>query len=175
MKILGFSGSLRKDSFNTAALRAAQQLVPAGSALEIFSLAEIPIYNEDLRDKGVPASVQKFRDAIRAADAVLIACPEYNYSFSGVLKNAIDWASRPPEQPFDGKKIALMGASPGMLGTARAQYQLRQVFIFMNGKVLNRPEVFIAAADKKFDDKGNLTDEKTREVIGKLLTALINA
>lgn len=175
MKILGLSGSLRKDSFNTAALRAAQQLVPVGSTLEIFSLAEIPIYNEDLREKGLPAPVQKLRDAIKAADAVLIACPEYNYSFSGVLKNAIDWASRPPEQPFDGKKIALMGASPGMLGTARAQYQLRQVFIFMNGKVLNRPEVFIAAADKKFDDKGNLTDEKTREVIGKLLHALVKA
>lgn len=175
MKILGISGSLRKDSLNTAALRAAQQLVPTGSTLEIFSLAEIPIYNEDLREKGYPAPVQKFRDAIKAADAVLIACPEYNYSFSGVLKNAIDWASRPPEQPFDGKKIALMGASPGMLGTARAQYQLRQVFIFMNGKILNRPEVFIAAADKKFDDKGNLTDEKTREVIGKLLTALVNS
>lgn len=119
--------------------------------------------------------MQKLRDAIKAADGVLIACPEYNYSFSGVLKNAIDWASRPPEQPFDGKKIALMGASPGMLGTSRAQYQLRQVFIFMNGKVLNRPEVFIAAADKKFDVKGNLTDDKTREVIGKLLTALVNA
>lgn len=175
MKILGISGSLRKDSLNTAALRAAQQLVPTGSTLEIFSLAEIPIYNEDLREKGYPAPVQKFRDAIKAADAVLIACPEYNYSFSGVLKNAIDWASRPPEQPFDGKKIALMGASPGMLGTARAQYQLRQVFIFMNGKILNRPEVFIAAADKKFDDKGNLTDEKTHEVIGKLLTALVNS
>ena len=175
MKILGISGSLRKDSFNTAALRAAQQLVPAGSTLEIFSLAEIPVYNEDVRDKGYPAPVQKFRDAIKAADAVLIACQEYNYSFSGVLKNAIDWASRPPEQPFDGKKIALMGASPGMLGTARAQYQLRQVFIFMNGKILNRPEVFIAAADKKFGDKGNLTDEKTREVIGKMLTALANA
>jgi chromate reductase, NAD(P)H dehydrogenase (quinone) len=175
MKILGISGSLRKDSLNTAALRAAQQLVPAGSTLEIFSLAEIPIYNEDIRDKGYPAPVQKLRDAIKAADAVVIACPEYNYSFTGVLKNAIDWASRPPEQPFDGKKIALMGASPGMLGTARAQYQLRQVFIFMNGKILNRPEVFIAAADKKFDDKGNLTDEKTREVIGKMLTALVNS
>lgn len=175
MKILGISGSLRKNSINTAALRAAQQLVPAGSTLEIFSLAEIPIYNEDLRDKNYPAPVQKFRDAIKAADAVVIACPEYNYSFTGVLKNAIDWASRPPEQPFDGKKIALMGASPGMLGTSRAQYQLRQVFIFMNGKILNRPEVFIGAADKKFDDKGNLTDEKTREVIGKMLTALVNS
>ncbi len=175
MKILGISGSLRKDSLNTAALRAAQQLVPAGSTLEIFSLAEIPIYNEDVRGNGHPAPVQKLRDAIKAAEAVVIACPEYNYSFSGVLKNAIDWASRPPEQPFDGKKIALLGASPGMLGTSRAQYHLRQVFIFMNGKILNKPEVFIAAADKKFDDKGNLTDEKTREVIGKMLAALVNS
>lgn len=175
IKVLGISGSLREGSFNTGALKAAAKLLPEGMSLEIFTLHDIPIYNEDVKAKGYPAPVQKFREAIAKSDALLIATPEYNYSFSGVLKNAIDWASRPPDQPFDGKPIAILGASPGMLGTARAQYQLRQVFIFMNGKVLNRPEVFIAAADKKFDANGELTDDKTKEVIQKQLIALKQA
>jgi chromate reductase, NAD(P)H dehydrogenase (quinone) len=172
IQVLGISGSLRAKSLNTAAIKAAAKLVPPGMALELFPLHGIPLYDEDLNETGYPAPVQKLRDAIAQADAVLIATPEYNYSFSGVLKNAIDWASRPPSQPFGGKPIAILGASPGMLGTARAQYQLRQVFIFMNGKVLNRPEVFIAAADKKFDANGELSDEKTKEAIQKQLLAL---
>jgi chromate reductase len=112
------------------------------------------------------------RDKIASADAVLIVTPEYNYSIPGVLKNAIDWASRPPSQPFDGKPIAIMGASPGMLGSARAQYHLRQCFVFLNGMVMNRPEVMISAANTKFDEAGNLTDQGTRDFIQKFLTAL---
>ena len=171
LRILGISGSLRKQSYNTAALRAVQQLLPDDVALEIFDLSAIPLYNEDVREQGFPQSVQQFRDAIASADALLIVTPEYNYSIPGTLKNAIDWASRPPSQPFDGKPIAIMGASPGALGTARAQYHLRQVFVYLNGLLLNRPEVMISAANKKFDEQGNLTDEPTREFLKKMLIA----
>jgi chromate reductase, NAD(P)H dehydrogenase (quinone) len=172
LKILGISGSLRKGSFNTSALRAAQELAPPGMEIQPFDLAPIPLYNEDVRERGFPASVESFRAQIKAADALLIVTPEYNYSIPGVLKNAIDWASRPPEQPFDGKPIAILGASPSMLGTARAQYHLRQVFVYLNGLILNRPEVMIANAPQKFDAQGKLTDEKTREHIRGLLGGL---
>ena len=172
MHILGISGSLRQDSFNTAALRACGDHLPPGATMSVFDLAPIPLYNEDVRAQGLPAAVQQLREQIRAADALLIATPEYNYSFPGVLKNAIDWASRPPEQPFDGKPIALLGATPGGLGTSRAQYHLRQVFIYLNGCVLNRPEVFISGAPNKFDADGKLTDAATGEMLAKLLAAL---
>lgn len=172
LKVLGISGSLRQASFNTAALRAARELAPEGMTIDILSIADIPLYDEDERAKGFPAPVQALRDAIKGADALLLATPEYNYSFSGVLKNAIDWASRPPEQPFDGKPIAIMGASGGILGTARAQYQLRQVFIFMNGHVLNKPEVMIGGAGTRFDANGKLTDEPTRGFVKAQLEAL---
>ncbi len=170
--ILGISGSLRKASYNTAALRAAKELAPPGVMLETFDIAPIPLYNEDVRAQGFPPAVEGFRARIKAADALLIVTPEYNYSIPGVLKNAIDWASRPPEQPFNGKPIALMGASVGALGTARAQYHLRQSFVFMNGLVLNQPEVMIGAAGTRFDAEGNLTDEKSRELISALLAGL---
>jgi chromate reductase, NAD(P)H dehydrogenase (quinone) len=174
IRVLGISGSLRRGSFNTAALRAARELVPTGMDLEIYEgLREIPPYDDDLRQgQGYPPAVAELRARIKAADALLIATPEYNYSVPGVLKNAIDWASRPPEQPFDGKPIAIMGASPGALGTARAQYHLRQMFVFLNGMVLNRPEVMIAQAGTRFDAEGRLTDEKTREFVQALLVAL---
>ncbi len=172
LTVLGISGSLRRASYNMAALRAAQRLAPAGVTVETFDLAPIPLYNEDVREQGFPAPVQALRDRIRAADALLIVTPEYNYSIPGVLKNAIDWASRPPDQPFADKPIAIMGASPGMLGTARAQYHLRQCFVFLNGRLLNQPEVLIAQANEKFDADGNLTDPTTADFIVKLLTAL---
>jgi chromate reductase len=172
LRFFGMSGSLRKNSYNTAALHAAKELLPPDVTLDIFDLSAIPLYNEDLREQGFPESAQQLRDGIAAADAVLIATPEYNYSVSGVLKNAVDWASRPPDQPFNGKPIAIMGASPGMLGTARAQYHLRQSFVFLNGMVLNQPEVMISMANTKFDAQGKLTDEKTREFIQKLLASL---
>jgi chromate reductase len=173
-RVLGISGSLRRGSFNTAALRAARELAPAGMEIEIYEgLREIPPYDDDVRQgQGYPAPAEDLRARIKAADALLIATPEYNYSVPGVLKNAIDWASRPPEQPFDGKPIAIMGASPGPLGSARAQYHLRQMFVFLNGMVLNRPEVMIAQANTRFDAEGRLTDEKTREFVQALLVAL---
>jgi len=172
LKVLGISGSLRKSSFNTAALRAAQELTPEGMTVSIYSIADIPAYDDDIRAVGYPAPVQALRDAIKGADAVLLATPEYNYSTSGVLKNAIDWASRPPEQPFDGKPVAIMGASAGVLGTARAQYHLRQIFVFLNGYVLNKPEVMIGGAANRFDADGKLTDEATRGFIKAQMEAL---
>ena len=132
----------------------------------------IPMYNDDVRLEGYPPPVADFRARIKAADGLLLATPEYNYSTSGVLKNAIDWASRPPEHPFEGKPIGLMGASAGALGTARAQYHLRQMFVFLNGFVMNRPEVMIPAAQSKFDAEGELTDQQTRDFMSAHLVAL---
>jgi chromate reductase, NAD(P)H dehydrogenase (quinone) len=171
IRVLGVSGSLRRGSFNTAALWTAQEMAPAGMTIDIFDLAPIPLYNEDVRAQGFPPAVEEFRRRIKEADALLIATPEYNYSVPGVLKNAIDWASRPPDQPFDGKPMALFGASPSFTGSARAQYHLRQVFIYLNPLIMNRPEVFITSAHTKFDAQGKLTDETTRGHIRNLLDA----
>jgi chromate reductase len=173
INILGISGSLRKGSYNRMALRMAQKLVPPGATLETFDIAPIPLYNEDVKAAGFPPSVQDLRNKIAAADALLLVTPEYNYSIPGVLKNAIDWASRPPNQPFNEKPIAIMGASPGMLGSARAQYHLRQCFVFLNATLINKPEVMIAAANTKFNEAGELTDEAARKLIGELLQSLV--
>jgi chromate reductase, NAD(P)H dehydrogenase (quinone) len=173
MKIVGLSGSLRKGSYNSAALRAAQALAPEGTVIEIAEIGDLPLYNDDVRAAGYPAAVERLRRQIAEADAVLFVTPEYNYSVSGVLKNAIDWASRPPNQPFDGKPVAIMGASGGLFGTARAQYHLRQMLIFLNAFPVNKPEVMIGQAQTKFDEAGNLTDEATREFIRKLLVSLV--
>lgn len=170
--ILGISGSLRKSSLNTAALRAAQALTPPGTTFDIADLSDIPMYNGDVHEQGYPPSVQTLRAQIAAADAVLIATPEYNYSIPGPLKNAIDWASRAPNQPFDGKPLAFMGATVGGLGTSRAQYHLRQVCVYLNAHVLNKPEVMISAANTRFSQDGKLTDEATAEQIQKLVQAL---
>lgn len=172
LKVLGISGSLRRDSFNTRTLRNARDLAPQGMEIEVRTLEDVPLYNEDVREHGYPPSVQRLREDVAAADALLLATPEYNYSVPGVLKNAIDWISRPPDQPFDGKPIAIVGASPGRVGTARAQYHLRQCFISLNGLVLNRPEVMIGAAGDQFHDDGRLADEATREHLAKMLRAL---
>jgi len=172
MNVIGISGSLRKGSFNTAALRAAQGLAPEGMTIERAEIGDLPLYNDDVRAAGFPPPAERLRAQIAAADAVLLVTPEYNYSISGVLKNAIDWASRPPSQPFEAKPVAIMGASPGLFGSARAQYHLRQMLIFLNAMPLNRPEVMIGQAQNKFDADGNLTDEPTREFIRKLLVAL---
>jgi chromate reductase len=172
MNVLGISGSLRKGSFNSAALRAAQSLAPAGMSIAIAEIGDIPLYNEDVRSAGMPPSVERFRKAIAGADALLVVTPEYNFSVPGVLKNAIDWASRPPEQPFSEKPVAIMGASGGMVGTARAQYDLRKILVGLNAFVLTRPEVFIREAGAKFDQAGNLTDDATKEFVRKLLEAL---
>jgi chromate reductase len=173
MSILGFAGSLRKDSYNKALLRAALEMVPAGAALEIFDLEGIPPFNQDLENRP-PEKVKEFKTKIRAADAILIATPEYNYSIPGVLKNAIDNASRPyGDNAFDRKPAAIMGASIGMLGTARAQYHLRQSLVFLNMYPLNQPEVMVPLANEKIDQNGRLTDQKTREKIKELLEALV--
>lgn len=173
MKILGIAGSLRKQSYNLGALRAAQQLAPEGVTIDIFDLNGIPLYSQDL-DGAPPARVTEFKAAIRAADAILIATPEYNYSIPGVLKNAIDWASRPyGDSAWSGKPVAIMGASVGQIATARAQYHLRQVFVFLNMHVLNQPEVMIGSAGERFDRDGNLTDEKTKQFIRQELEALV--
>ena len=172
IKVLGICGSLRKGSFNAMALRVAQGLVPAGMTMEIADISAFPLYNEDVRAQGFPPVVQAFRDQIAAADALLFATPEYNYSVSGVLKNAIDWASRPPDQPFNEKPAAIMGASPSALGTGRAQYHLRQSCVFLNMHLVNKPEVMIAAAHTKFNEQGKLTDERTRGFVRDLIVSL---
>ena len=173
LNVFGICGSLRQASYNAAALRVAQALAPdAGMRITIADIADLPLYNEDLRTDGFPATVERFREQIRAADALLFVTPEYNYSIPGVLKNAIDWASRPPEQPFAGKPAAIMGASPGAIGTARAQYHLRQVLVFLDVHPLNKPEVMIGAVHERFDAQGQLIHEPTREFISKMLAAL---
>lgn len=171
--ILGIVGSLRKDSYNRSALKAAQELVPEGAVLSLVELHGIPVFNQD-NEMALPAAVLEFERRILAADAILFATPEYNYSVSGVLKNAIDWASRPyGESAWTGKPAAVMGASSGSLGTARAQCHLRQILVTLNMPVVNQPEVMIGNAALRFDQYGTLTDEPTRRFIQKLLGALV--
>lgn len=171
--ILGFAGSLRKGSYNKALLRAAMELMPRDAKLEIFDLEGIPLFNQDLETK-MPEKVKEFKARIRAADALLIATPEYNYSMSGVLKNAIDWASRPyGDNAFEGKPVALMSASVGMGGGAKAQYHLRQIFVSLNMHPVNRPEVIVPFAHEKIDENGRVPDETTRKFIKELLESLV--
>ena len=173
LKVLGIAGSLRAGSFNRALLRAAQELAPAGMEIDVFDLAPIPLYNGDVEAKGDPEPVAALKAAIRQADALLFVTPEYNFGVPGVLKNAVDWASRPPRgSALQGKPAAVMGATPGMGGTGRAQMQLRQAFVFTQTYALVSPEVLVARAQEKFDASGRLTDEKTRGFVGQLLQAL---
>ncbi len=173
IKVLGFTGSLRKNSYNMAALRAAKDLMNDGSELEIFDLAPIPFFNEDIEAEGVPQVVADFKKKIAQADALLIATPEYNYSIPPVLKNALDWASRERNPVLRGKPVAIMSASPSIFGGARAQYHLRQVCVVLNLFPINKPEVFITSANTKFDEEGNLTDDRTRIAIYNLLHELV--
>jgi chromate reductase len=173
INILGFAGSLRPGSYNRALLRAALESVPEGATLEVFELNGIPPFNQD-RESSPPEKVKEFKKKIKAADALLIVTPEYNYSVPGVLKNAIDWASRPyGDSAFEGKPVAMMSASTGMLGGARAQYHLRQTFVFLNMHPVNKPEVFVTFAPEKFDDRGHLRDEKAKELVKELLENLV--
>ncbi len=173
IRILGIAGSLRRKSYNRAALRAALQLIPPDATLEIFELDGIPVFNED-EERQPPPKVVELKKRIRETDAVLFVTPEYNYSIPGGLKNAIDWASRPyGDSAWTGKPAAIMGASIGAFGTARAQYHLRQVFVFLNMHALNQPEVMIANASQNFDAEGNLTNEKTKILIRQLLGNLV--
>src|SRR6195256_4312024 len=172
IKVLAICGSLRKASYNMAALRGAIAQKPAGMTVEVADISQIPLYNEDVRQQGFPPPVETLRRQIAAADALLFACPEYNYSMTGVLKNAIDWASRSPDQPFAGKPCAIIGAAAGMAGSARAQYDLRRSCVFLDMHPLNKPEVLIGQAQTKFDADGNLTDEAARGFIRDLMANL---
>jgi len=170
--VLAICGSLRTGSYNRAALRTAIELKPPGMAIETADIGSLPLYNEDVRAQGFPPSVETLRRQIAAADALLFATPEYNYSMSGVLKNAIDWASRPPDQPFAGKPVAIMGAGAGMAGSARAQYDLRRCCVFLDMHPINKPEVLIGQCHTKFDAEGRFTDEVGCGLIRDLLVAL---
>jgi chromate reductase len=172
IKVLAFAGSLRKGSYNKALIRAAVELSPQNVVIEVFDLEGIPPFNQEF-EATPPQRVKEFKDKIRAADALLIATPEYNYSIPGVLKNAIDCASRPKaDTPLEGKPVAIMSASTGRFGGARAQYHLRQSFIFLNMQPINRPEVMLSDALHNVDADGNVTNEQTRQLIRQLLEAL---
>jgi chromate reductase len=173
-EIAGIAGSLRQGSFNRALLRAAQEVAPSTLRITSHDLGAIPLYNADVEASAVPGSVTVLRDAVRAADGLLIATPEYNHGVPGVLKNAIDRLSRPPRgSALDGKPAAIMGASPGMVGTARGQAQVRQAFVFTNTFALTQPEVLVARAHEKFDSAGRLTDTATRDFLAKFLLRFV--
>lgn len=173
IRVLGVAGSLRQGSLNRALLRAAAKLAPAGMAVEPFDLIDVPLYNGDVEAAGDPPGVAAFKDAIRAADAVLFVTPEYNHGVPGVMKNAVDWASRPARNAaLNGKPVGIIGASPGQTGTARGQSQLRQAFEFTNSFCMPQPEILVFRALEKFDENGDLTDAKTAEYLGKYLEAL---
>jgi len=168
---VAISGSLRKKSYNTMVIKAAQKLAPANIVIEHISIADVPMYNFDLHEKFYPEPVENLCTAIKAADAVIIVTPEYNYSIPGVLKNVIDFLSKHPLKPFDKKAVGIMSASPSLLGGVRAQYHLRQILVAVNAMAMNIPEVVITQVNTKFDEGGNLTDEKTTAFLKKFIDA----
>jgi len=171
INILGFAGSLRRGSCNRGLLRAAAELLPESMSMESFDLAPIPLFNADIQDQGDPAPVIEFKERIAAADGVLIACPEYNHSMPGLLKNAIDWASRPADtSPLNGKPLAIVGGG-GLFGSVRSQAHLRQVAVSVNMLVMNRPQLMIMKISQKFDDQSNLVDEETKDKLQTVLKA----
>ncbi len=168
--VVGFAGSLRRGSYNRALLRAATELAPSALHIMVLELDDIPLYSEDIEAAAAPPSVVQLRDAVRGTDGLLIATPEYNYGVPGVLKNTIDWLSRPPrDSALDGKVPAVMGASRGITGTARGQLQLRQAFVFTNTYALLQPEVLVGSAHEKFDADGRLVHQATRDVLATFL------
>lgn len=170
MNILAFAGSLRKGSFNKSLLRASKEIAPDEMSIEIFDLQGIPLFNADVESEGDPERVTEFKEAIRKSDGILIASPEYNHGISGVTKNAIDWASRPPkDMPINDKPVGIFGASPGITGTARSQDQLRQSLKSVNAYCMPQPELLLFRAKEKFDGNGVLTDESTRNFLAKYL------
>ena len=172
IRIVGVAGSLRRGSFNRALLHAAQERAPGGMTIDGFDLLAVPLYNGDVEAEGDPEGVAAFKAAIRAADGVLFVTPEYNHGVPGVMKNAIDWASRPPQSAaLSGKPVGIIGASPGMTGSARGQSQLRQAFEFTNSYCMPQPEILVYRAHEKFDAEGRLTDEATGQHLARYLTA----
>ncbi len=172
VSVLGIVGSLRKGSYNRALMRVALEVSPPDVHIDTFDIGSFPLFNQDF-ERTPPDDVKEFKRKIKAADAILFVTPEYNYSIPGVLKNAIDWASRPyGDNALEGKPVAVMSASIGLLGGARAQYHLRQSFVFLDMHPINRPEVIVTFAPEKFDSEGRLLDEKTRQLVAELLTSL---
>jgi chromate reductase, NAD(P)H dehydrogenase (quinone) len=174
LNVISICGSLRKGSYNRMVMNAAPALAPEGMKItEAPPFNEFPLYNADVQNSsGFPAPVQKLADAIRAADGVIINTPEYNFGVPGGLKNAIDWVSRVQNQPFMGKPIALQSASPGPVGGARVQYDLRRTMVFLDAMTLNKPEIFIGNCAQRIDDKtGKITDEATVGFIKQQLAA----
>ncbi len=169
--VVGICGSLRSGSLNRMALALAGELMPEGMRLNPIEWRGVPVFDADILADGFPPAVQALRDRIRRADAVVIATPEYNFSIPGGLKNLIDWLSRGDDQPFAGKPVAILTASPGPLGGARVQYHLRQVLLFVNAATLIKPEVFIGSATGKFDAEGRCTDDTTRKFVGAQMAA----
>jgi len=172
IKVLGISGSLRAKSYNRSALQAAAALMPADMQLTIADYGDVPLFNQDVQNQGIPEPVTRLAAAIGSADAVVIASPEYNFSVSGVLKNAIDWLSRVPAPPFKDKPVAILSATMGPLGGGRHQYELRKILGSQDALVLVKPEVFINGAHTKFDAEGQLTDEATRKILSDQMVAL---
>jgi chromate reductase len=173
MRLLGLCGSTRTGSYNRALLAAAAELAPAGTTIEPWDLRRLPMYDDDIRLAGFPAEVVAFRDAVRAADGLVFASPEYNRSIPAILKNAIDWASRAPDQPFNGKPAAVLTAATGLLGGAFANHHLRQVLVYLNVFVLPGPEVMVAQAPQRFDAEGRLVHEPTREAVARHLANFV--
>lgn len=171
--LIAVSGSLREKSLNTQLAQAIKELAPAGTNVEVVSIADVPLYNQD-QDSAFPAGAQAFKDKVRAADGVIIVTPEYNRSIPGVLKNAIDWASRPyGDNAFTGKPVFVTGATAGPVGTALAQYDVKKVMLFSDARLLAQPESFVGGADKKFDENGALTDEDTRTHLQNALATFV--
>jgi chromate reductase len=173
LNVISICGSLRKGSFNRMVMNALPALAPDNMTItEAPSFAEFPLYNADVQNStGFPAPVTKLADAIRAADGVIFVTPEYNFSLPGGLKNALDWVSRLENQPFIGKPVAIESASPSPVGGARVQYDLRKMMVFLDALVLNKPEIFVANVTSRVNDKGELTDETTRNFIKQQLAA----
>ncbi len=175
IRIIGISGSLRKQSYNTQMLHEAEQLLPENAEMEIFNIGSLPLFNDDLSSTP-PDSVVNFKNAIRNSDAIIFASPEYNYSISGVLKNAIDWGSRPVvENVFDSKPGAILGVSNGKISTGRSQYELRKICFALNMEIINRPEIMIGPAADFFDQENHLINEKTKEYLSLMLQKLVEA
>ena len=173
LHVAALCGSLRKESFNRKLLNVCIELKPADMNIEVVEIRDLPLYDQDLMDAGGNEATKKFRDRCAAAQAFLFVTPEYNYSISGVLKNAIDWASRPPAPPMTAKASAVLGASGGPAGTSRAQYHLRQMGVFLDLRFVNKPEVMVGVAQSKFDASGKYTDETGRGLIKDLLANLL--
>lgn len=172
IRVLGMAGSLRRASYNRGLLRAASEAAPPEMEVEVFDLAPIPLYNRDVEDRGDPDSVARLKEAIRAADLVVIATPEYNHGLPAVTKNAVDWGSRPPKpQAWDGKPVAILGATPGRLGTVGAQRNLRESLSHLSALVMPQPRVFVQKAGEAFDDERNLVDDGTRQVLERFMAA----